>query len=407
MSFNFTALGKTLQESVAKETKNVETSFADIGKAIGGAVSNRVKSKEADFDKLLEGKTNEEIAFLSTKMISEATAKGTEGFAPAHDSPHVVLKPATCSSPEERAYYDQKTRYNCYGPFEEMHCPFGWEEFGATYKGDHGCDPIAWLPKCRKSLWYRKPKWQCCLENDGSDVDCPPGFCKAKATEQSCFEVLSDHCLQNTDQLAKGECRTWARRDGVRSRPDVFDAVKKHCAQKKYEKDAFCACVNANREDLCESDDCFARKHTAMKDLALCAAPQCKNPSASTWYPSEELANCVDICAPLLEIKDSELTGEEIQLLFQCGERFSAEERERFIEPVRQKQQAEEQQEPVEEKKKETEIDEKTVVEKIKEWPSFVWAIVVVAILVLVALVVVAARKNKSNLKSPRPAYWQ
>lgn len=317
---------------------------------------------------------------------------------PKQDSPHVVLRPATCTSPEERAYYDERTQNNCYGPRSKMHCPYGWEEFGVTDRGDHGCQPGARLPKCRKSIWFRKPKWQCCLQNNGRDVDCPPQFCKAKSNEQSCYEELKAHCLKNPGQLASAECREWVRRDGVRSRPEVFDAVKKHCTQKKYEKDTFCACVNAHRDDLCTNDNCWARKNLAMKDLALCAAPQCKNPASGTWYPSGDLTDCVDICAPLLEIKNSDLSAEQLELLFQCGEQFSAEDRKKYIEPHQNSAKAREnggtggsggeQTEENPDLNEKVEESTKSWQETLQEWPVYIWIVAATALLLVIVMLV-------------------
>lgn len=98
---------------------------------------------------------------------------------------HAVVTPGSCKDKETRVYYKDKDKYCFYDDnvtiyptyTTETHCPEGWELVGKVKDpGTYGCAWLRSLPECRKKT-FSQEKWYCCAHNDGTDIECPPGYC--------------------------------------------------------------------------------------------------------------------------------------------------------------------------------------------------------------------------------------
>ena len=214
-------------------------------------------------------------------------------------------------------------------------CPTGWRLVGTDKTGCIGVDPFRGFKSvCQRTTDFKTSPValaECCLESDGSDPTCPPNFCRANIDGETCRQAIDAVCLTDPRQLTGPRCREWVLRDENRSRADVVAAVQRYCPGGFGIGDKLCRCVNADNPDLCDSDDCFAIRNFNLKHLRYCAAEECTVPEEGVFQPTGAVRDCPSqICAPALEIVDSNFTIEEASTIFQTCQ--NATQREQFIE---------------------------------------------------------------------------
>lgn len=168
------------------------------------------------------------------------------------------------------------------------------------------------------------------MESDGSDAECEPGFCRANIDTGTCQDELDERCLTDVTQMLNPMCRAYVQREANRRRKKVISAVQKYCKSSDLGfSDPFCRCVNANDPDLCQDDNCWARRNLALRNLNYCAAEECTVPRDGVFQPIVD--NCVDICAPVLEVEGANITASESTTLFSaCGDEWSESEKARI-----------------------------------------------------------------------------
>ena len=212
-------------------------------------------------------------------------------------------------------------------------CPAGWRFIESTQGNCGRLGKIVGLQSvCEKTEWS-KPRWRCCLESNGSDEECEPGYCQATLDSDACQREMDKRCLSNVTQMLNPECRQYVLRDANLSRKPVIEAVQRYCKSGDVGfDDVLCRCVNADDPDLCYDDDCWARRNFNMRQLRYCAAEECKVPRQGVFQPTGSFAECADICAPALKLEDVDIRASEATtLLNACSGDWSNSEREQFL----------------------------------------------------------------------------
>ena len=212
-------------------------------------------------------------------------------------------------------------------------CPQGWTFVEAT---QGKCPALGLIggkqSLCERSSWS-KPRWQCCLESDGADENCEPGYCKANVDSPNCQAELDKRCLTDVTQLLTRTCREYVQRESNTGRKDVIAAVQKYCKTSDVSfDDLLCRCVNADDPDLCYDDNCWARRNPQMRHLRYCAADECKVPRKGVFQPTGTFAECADICAPALKIENTEISATEATTLFNaCQGQWNQPQTQQFL----------------------------------------------------------------------------
>lgn len=261
------------------------------------------------------------------------------GERPRQQDPHVVVRAATCTAPEQRVYFDEDG--TCYQPLTtltEEDCPVGWRLVNEVV-GQHGCSGVGAftgkLPLCENTLTQsqlgRQQQFDCCTKNTGGNVNCPPGMCKAAAGQQAsaaCIDAFRAQCVDSgVLGMANKDCQQFAL-DNF-SDATVDSAVRRYCTSTNAGRsDAFCACVNASDASLCAEDDknCFAELYPGLTSQAICMAPQCTQRKPGVFVPRKE-GGCAPICLSQINaVKGQIRVGESLNLITFCGDQLTPEQ---------------------------------------------------------------------------------